>query len=124
MTMSDCAALDIHDVRRQPKLLHDRKGYGSESLVDFNTIDIVIAPACACESLLDSRDRPETKHSRLDRGDAVRHETCDGCQTAFVRISFARQHHRRCGRVQAWGITCRDRAAVAEDRLQLAQVVD
>src|SRR6516165_10157855 len=88
MTMGDGAALDIHDVRRQSKLLRDRKGYGSEGLVDFDTLDIAVAPAGACERLSDSRDWPQTEHSRLDRGDAVRHETRDGLQTVLIGISF------------------------------------
>jgi hypothetical protein len=42
----------------------------------------------------------------------------------LIGISFTREHHRRRGRIQPRGITWRDRAAVAEDRLQLAQGLD
>ena len=72
--MCDGATLDVHAVAWQPEFLHDRKRYDSEGLVDFNTLDIAVAPASARKRLFDSGDRTEAKQTRLDRGDAVRHE--------------------------------------------------
>ena len=57
MTMCDGATLDVHDVGRQPELLHDRKRYDGEGLVDFNTLDIAVAPAGTRQRLFDSGDR-------------------------------------------------------------------
>src|SRR5258708_15823145 len=124
MTMCDGATLDIHDVGRQPEFPDDGKRYDSEGLVDFNTLDGAVAQAGARKRLFDSGDRTEAKQTRLDRSDAIRHETRDGRQTTSICPSFARQYHRRRGRIQPWGIAGRDRAAIAEDRLQLAQRLD
>src|SRR5258706_7171228 len=124
MTMCDGATLDIDDVGRQPEFLHDRERYDSEGLVDFNTLDLAIAPAGARKRLFDGRYRTEAKPTRFDCGDTVRHEPRDGRQTTSICPSFACQHHRRRGRIQPWSIAGSDRAAIAEDRLQLTQRLD
>jgi predicted acylesterase/phospholipase RssA len=85
------ATLDIHDVGRQPEFPDDCKGYHSEGLVDFDTLDVAVAPAGARQRLFDSGDRPEAEQTRLDRSDAVRHETRDGRQATSICTSFARQ---------------------------------
>jgi hypothetical protein len=115
------ATLDVHDVRRETEFLHDRKRYGSKGLVDFNTLDIAIAPARSRQRQFDGGDRTEAKQTRLDRGDAVRYESCDGRQTTLICPSLARQYHRRRGGIQPRGVAGGNRAAVAEDRLQLTQ---
>jgi hypothetical protein len=107
MTMCDGATFDIHDVGRQPEFPDDCKRNNSEGLVDFDTLDVVSAPAGARQRLFDSGDRPEAEQTRLDRSDAVRHDTRDGPQATSICISFARQHHRRRDRVQPGGIARR-----------------
>src|SRR5438270_1347787 len=59
MTMCDGATLDIHNVRRQPEFLHDRERYDGEGLVDFNTLDVAMAPVGARQRLFDGGDRTE-----------------------------------------------------------------
>src|SRR5258708_39872650 len=113
MTMCDRATLDIHDVGRQSQFSDDCERYSGEGLVDFDTLDVAVAPAGARQRLFDSGDRPEAEQTRLDRSDAVRHETRDGRQTTSICPSFARQYHRRRGRIQPGGIAVRDPAAIS-----------
>lgn len=72
--MCDGATLDIDNVGWQLELLHDRERYDGEGLVDFNTLDVAVAPAGACKRLFDGRYRTEAKQTRLDRSDAIRRE--------------------------------------------------
>lgn len=61
--MCNGATLDVDYVSRKPEFLHDRERYDREGFVDFNTLDVGIAPACARQRLFDCRDRTEAKRS-------------------------------------------------------------
>jgi hypothetical protein len=92
MTMCDSATLNNYDVGRQPEFPHDRKHSDSESLIDFNALDVAVAPAGARKSLFDSGDQAEAKQVWLDRSDAVRREPSERRQTTSIGPSFACQH--------------------------------
>ena len=61
MTMCNSATLDIDDVGRKTEFLHDRERYDSEGFVDFHTLHVAVAPACARQRLFDGRDWTEAK---------------------------------------------------------------
>src|SRR6516165_7616952 len=71
MAVSDCAALDIHNVVGQAEFTRDHDGDGGESLIDLDPLNRANIPAGALERLFDRRNRPEPEHARLDRGDAI-----------------------------------------------------
>ena len=75
MAVSDCAALDIHNVVGQAEFTRDHDGDGSESFIDLDPLNRANIPAGALERLFDRRNRPEPEHAGLDRGDAIGDET-------------------------------------------------
>ena len=81
-------------------------------------------PAGALQRLADGRHRAEAEHAGLDRADPVGDQPRHRLEALALGQAAIGDDHRRGAAVQAGRVAGRDRAVLAEGRLQLGQALE
>src|SRR3954452_13093298 len=106
-----------------PQLVLARDDLGGERLVDLHDVDVVHRHPGLLQESLDRRDRAEAHDLRADRGDARRDDPRARLQPERLGLLLAHDEHRGGAVVQGAGVARRDRAVLAEGRLEPAELL-
>src|SRR6185437_1580223 len=99
----------------------DGDGNRRKSLVDLDAFNVTNPPSRARERLLHRRDRAESEHAGLHRGDAVGYKTRHRREAVLPGPVRTGDDHRRRAAIEARRIAGGDRAVLAESRPQLGE---
>ncbi|MND80576.1 hypothetical protein D3C80_723490 [compost metagenome] len=123
MAQGASATMDVDLVVRQVQVLHRRQGDHGKGFVDFEQIDLGQAPASALDQLVDGADRCGGEQRRGIGERRVPMDHRQRLQTLLLGLGTAHQH-QRCSTIgDRAGVGRGHRAAVAEGRLELRDLV-
>ena len=107
-----------------PELLGRGDDLGGEGLVDLDQVDVVDGHAGPLEGLADGLDGPEAHDLGVEAGHAAGHDAGQGGDAELAGPGVAHDDDRGRAVVERAGVAGRDRAALAEDRLELGQALE